>query len=198
MSEIVETNQAKKRLSLRKILLLLAVISSPLGCCGCAFLLDVLPASLLPPGVNFIMNLFESEARIENRSQETLYLTPFTTTYGRPVVIKQLTFIRQRDIPLEPQQSMVLTYDAADMPLSGIAVCRSSGNCRLAVTHHSGVYYLDAFEDLPELEPDWLLAIQSQPQYSFEIVLIPMLSLLPIILFASWLYLGRLQSKRAG
>jgi hypothetical protein len=141
-------------------------------------------------------NLFESEARVENRSSETLYLTPFTTTYGRPVVIKQLTFIRQRDIPLEPQQSMVLTYDAADMPLSGIAVCRPSGECRLAV-NHSGVYSLESFEDLPELEPEWLLAIQSQPQYSFEILIIPMLSLLPVILFSSWLYL-RLKSKPAG
>jgi hypothetical protein len=145
-----------------------------------------------------MVNLFEAETRVENRSGEVLYITPFTTTYGRPVIIKQFTFIRQRDIPLQPKQSLVLTYDAADMPLSGIAVCRTSGECRFVAADYSGVYYLDSFDDLPELNPGWLSTIQAQPQYSFEIVVIPILSLLPVILFSGWLYLGRREGKRAG
>jgi hypothetical protein len=189
MTNVIETNQAKKRLPVRVILLLLAVVSSPLGCCGCIFLLDVLPASLLPPKVDFIVNLFEAQARVENRSGETLYITPITTTYGRPVVIPQPTFIRQRDIPLQPNRSIVLTYDVADMPLSGIAVCRTDDDCRLLAVDYSNVYYLDSFENLPRLEPSWLLAIRSHPPYNFGIVLLPVLSLLPVVLFSSWLYL---------
>jgi hypothetical protein len=104
MPEIIGTNQAKKHPIARRILLLLALVSSPLGCCGCAFLLDALPASRLPPAVNFAVNLFDAEARVENRSGETVYLTPFTTTTGRLVVIKQLSSIRQRNIPLQPKR----------------------------------------------------------------------------------------------
>lgn len=189
MFVVVETHQAKKSPPVRVILLLLAMVSSPLSCYGFIFLLQALPASLLPPGINFFVNLFEAEARVENRSGETFYITPITTTYGRPVVIKQFTFIRQRDIPLQPNHSIVLTYDAADMPLSGIVVCRTNDDCRLLAVVPSDVYYLDSFENLPRLEPGWLLAIQSHSQYSFDIVLFPVLGLVPVILFLSWLYL---------
>jgi hypothetical protein len=189
--DVVETNRVRKRITVRKILLLLAVLSSPLGCCGCVFLLNVLPPALLPP----MMNLFETEARIENRSGETLYLTPITTTRGRPEVITQLAFLRQRDIPLQPGRSIVLTYDAADMPLSGIAVCRTNDDCRLLAVDYSNAYYLDSFEDLPGLEPGWLLAIRSLSPYNFSIVLFPVLGLVPVVLFLSWLYLGKLEKK---
>lgn len=198
MSDAVGTNRVKKRPRVRMILLLLALVSSPLCCCGPIYLLNVLPSSFLPPAVDFMVNLFEEEVRVENRSGETLYITPITTTYGQPMVIPQSTFIRQRDIPLQSNGSIVLTYDSADMPLSGIAVCRTDNDCRLLAANHSKVYYLDSFESLPKLEPNWLLAIRSYPHYSFGIVLIPVLSLLPVVLFLGWLYLGRLENKRAG
>ena len=189
MTDVVETNRVRKHLPVRVILLLLVVVTSPLCCCGVTFLLNTISPSL---------NIFHGEAQVENRSGETLYITPITTTYGHPVVIGQFTFIRQRDIPLQPNHSIVLTYDTADMPLSGIAVCRTNDNCRLLPVAHLDMYYLDSFESLPRLEPGWLLAIRSHPQYSFEIALIMVLSLLPVVLFSSWLYLGKLENKRAG
>lgn len=195
MSDPIELNRTRKRSRIRNILLLLALISSPLFCCGCVFLLEALPSSLLPSSLDFIVNLFEAEVRIENKSGETLYVTPITTTYGRPMVITQPTSFYWRDIPLRPDGSVVLTYDAADMPLSGVAVCRTNADCRLLDVVGSGVYDLDSFEKLPELEPSWLLAVQSQPQYNFSIVLIAVLSLLPVGLFVGWLYLGRLGNE---
>jgi hypothetical protein len=190
MSETNGSTQPKKQSLARKLVLLLALVTSPLACCGCSFLLDALPASFLPPAVSFIVGTFEAEARVENRSGETLHLTPFSTTTGRLVVIKQPTSLRQRDIPLSPNNSIVFTYDAADMPLAGIAVCRTSGDCRWIETDYSNEYYLDSFEALPELESGWLQAMQSQPQYSFDLVVMPLLGLVPVVLFLAWLYWG--------
>jgi hypothetical protein len=198
MTNVVQTDQASRPRPLRAILLLLALITSPLVCCGAIQLLEALPASLFPPALDFTLSLFEAEARVENRTTETFYLTPITTTNGQPMVIAQNISLRQRDIPLEPNGSVVLKYDSADMPLSGIAVCRTDEDCRLLPVDNSGVYVLDSYENLPDLEPSWLLAIQSQPLNNYSNVLFPALSLLPLLLFASWLYLGRLEKKRAG
>jgi hypothetical protein len=198
MSDLVELDQSRKHSRSRRILLLLALISSPLLCCGGSFVLEVLPASLLPASVDFMVNLFEAEATVENRSGEILYITPISTTFGRPMVISQRTSFRLHDIPLRPNRSMMLTYDRADMVLSGIAVCRANNECRLLAVDGSDNYYVDSFENLPELEPDWLLAIQSGLRYNFSPVLIPIMSLVPVVLFLSWLYLGRQGGKRTG
>jgi hypothetical protein len=109
----------------RAILFLLAVLTSPFLCCGAVQLLDSLPASVLPAPLDFTLNLFESQAQVQNRTSETLYLTPLTTTYGYPLVIPQTAGLRLRDIALAPNASATLEYDSADMPLAGIAVCRS-------------------------------------------------------------------------
>ena len=191
MTDTVGTNQARKYRTAGAILLLLAVLSSPLGCCGCAFILNALPTPFQLP----MMDLFKGEAQVENRSGETVYLTPITMTYGYPIVIGQPASIRQRDFPLQHDRSIVLTYDTADAPLSGIAVCRADGDCRLLDADRSGVYYLDSFDTLPRLKMDWLLAIQSHPTYSFNILLFLVLSLLPVVLFSGWLYFARLGKK---
>lgn len=185
MTNLVETNQTKKRLPFRKILLMLAVISSPLTICGCLSLLSALP---------FPMNIFQTEARVENRSAETLYITPITTTHGQPEVIIQLAFAQQR-IPLQPKATIVLTYDSADTPLSGIGVCRPDDDCRLLPVDHSNTYYVDTFEQLSNLEPGWLFLIQSLPLNNRIFTAPPALGLLPIALFLIWLYLGRLENK---
>jgi len=198
MTDVVQTDPTSRPRPLRAILLILALITSPLLCCGAIQLLEALPGSLLPSGLDFTLNLFEAEARVENRTTETFYLTPITTTYGPPQVIAQNISFRRRDIPLEPNGSVLLKYDSADRPLAGIAICRTDEDCRLLAFDNSGVYVLDSYESLPDLEPSWLLAIQSQPLNNYSNVLIPVLSLLPILLFASWLYLGRLEKKRAG
>lgn len=133
--------------------------------------------------------MFEVEARVENRSGELLYLTAITTTTGEPLVIAQRAFLRQRDIPLQPNQSVVLLYDAADRPLAGIAVCRPNDDCRLLAVDYSNQCHVDSFESLPPLESSWLVAIRAHPQYSFNKVLFPVLGFVPVSLFVSWVYL---------
>ena len=180
MSDAVdETKGTKKRSPLRW--LLLALILSPLTCCGGFYILSVLPGMTL--------GLFETEVRIENRSDETLYITPITTTYTEPRVIPQPGRIRQVDIPLRSDHSIILTYDAADFPLAGVVVCREDGECRLLETEYPGVTVLDSFESLPTLEPNWLQAMQTSPHYRYGIVIFPLLGLVPVVLFLNWLYL---------
>ena len=182
---------------LRVILLLLTLLTSPLICCGALQVLNALPSSLLPGGLNFTLHLFESEARIENRTAETFYLTPITTSYGRPAVIPQNIAFRQRNIPLAPKNSVLLQYDSADMPLSGIAVCRTDTDCRLLAVDYSGAYILDSYESLPPLEPSWSAALQSSPLHNYSNIIFPVLSLLPILLFVGWIYVGSLEKKEA-
>jgi len=138
---------------------------------------------------SFALNWFEAEVQVENHTAETLYLTPITTTRGKPEVIRQPGSIRQRDFPLSPGQSQRLKYDTADAPLAGIAVCRTSEDCRLLTTEHTDEYDLNAYEDLAILAPEWLKAIQSSPKRNLGVVIFPVLGLVPIILFISWLYL---------
>src|SRR5690242_17347964 len=117
MTEKVQPNTSRRRRPLRVILLSLALLTSPLVCCGAIQLLDALPQSFLPSGIGFILNLFEAQARVENRTAETLSITAITTTYGRPMVIPQNIAFRQRDIPVQPKGTVVLEYDSADLPL---------------------------------------------------------------------------------
>jgi hypothetical protein len=160
--------------------------------------LDALPSASLPGAVDFIVNLFESEARVDNHTSETLYLTAITTTYGEPRVIRQNIAFRQRDIPIGPQGSVTLQYDAADSSLAGIAVCRKDNDCRLLPASTSGVYALNSFESLESLDPAWQRAINSQPVYNVFSLIVVVLSLACILLFATWLYLNRRDRQRAG
>ena len=179
MSDTAETKQVKKRSPLRW--LLLALILSPLTCCGGIYILSALP------GVTPI--LFEMEVGIENGTDETLYLTPITTTYRDPRIIPQRAFIRQTNISLRPGRSITLTYDAADAPLAGVTVCQKDGECRVLENEGSGITVLDSFEALPKLEPGWLQAIQTATPYRFGILIYPLLGIVPIVLFLNWLYL---------
>jgi hypothetical protein len=181
MSDTVETKGATKRSIPRLIWLLLALLFSPFTCCGGFYTLSALPG--VTPG------LFETDARIENRTDETLYLTPITTTYRDPMVIPQIGRIRQVDIPLRPGRSITLTYDAADAVLAGAAVCRKDGECRVLDTEYSGVTVLDSFAALHKLDPSWRQAIEASPRYRFGILIYPLLGLVPVVLFLNWLYL---------
>ena len=169
----------KKKISPKLLLLLFAVLLSPLTCFGRTYIINLLPEP-------FSLNIFETGFWVENQTEEILYITPITTTTGEPLIIRQAKSIRQRDFPIRPGQNLILTYDAADRPLSGIAVCRSSDDCRLLATDYTNEYILDSYEDLPPLEQNWLLAVQQSQTRDFGIVLFPILGLVPIILFASW------------
>jgi hypothetical protein len=124
-----------------------------------------------------------------------LYITAITTTYGDPRVIPQSIDFRQRSISVEPQGSIVLTYDSADLPLSGMVVCRSAQDCRLLPANNSAVYGVNSYEDLERLPPDWWEAIQAAPSYNYGALLIAALSLVSILLFGGWYYVVWRESK---
>jgi hypothetical protein len=111
-------------------------------------------------------------------------------------VIPQNISFRQRDIPLGPSGAVLLKYDSADMPLAGIAVCRTQQDCRLLAVDYSNVCVLESYESLPDLESSWLMAIQVHPVRNYMNIIIPTLSLLPVLLFLSWLYVGRLETRQ--
>lgn len=197
MNNVPQSSDTRRYPWIRATLLILALLTSPILCCSGVQLLDALPPSWLPGSVDFIVNLFESEARVENRTSQTLYLTAITTTYGDPRVIPQNIAFRLRDIPVRPQSSVVLKYDSADLPLAGIAVCRAEGDCRLLPADNSHMYELNSYESLESLDPSWLQAIQSYPLQNYSSLTTIVLSLLPILLFSGWLYLYRREKSRA-
>lgn len=180
---------------MRALLLSLALLTSPALCCGSLQLLDSLPSSWLPSSLSFILNLFESSARIENKTPETLYVTAVTTTYGDPRVIPQNIAFRQRDIPIGPESSIVIQYDSADLPLSGIVVCRDPGDCRLLPAGNSDVYELSSYEDLENLEPGWLEAVQSTALHNYSTLVTVGLSLVSLFLFSGWILLTRREKR---
>lgn len=173
----------------RTIVLFLAFLTSPLLLCRGSQLLALL-------GVNVGFNFFATKLQIENKTSETLYLTPITTTYGEPRVIAQTNSIRQRDFPLEASRSFILTYDSADAPLAGVLVCRAEEDCRVLKDNASVfdpnaqayIQSIASYEDLPIAEADWLQAKQAHPQNSFRVVVMSALGLLPILLFILWLF----------
>ena len=191
ISDMAANSPKKKRPPIRTVLLILLVLSMPCGCCGWFYVLDAIPASVLPPPLAFVMDLFETEALIQNNSGFTVYVTPFTTTTGTPAVISQRSSIRQRDFKLRPGKSIILFYDVADLPLSGIAVCRAVDDCRLLATDYSNRYSINSFESLPALEPEWLAALKSRPEFNISILLFFMAGIMPILLFFFWRQTGR-------
>ena len=188
----------KKLPPVQTLLLILLLLSLPCACCGWIYMLDTLPARLLPPAMDFTLNLFESYARVQNNSGVILYVTPLTTTTGTPLVIPQPSSIRQRDFPLGPCASVNLTYDSADSPLSGLAICKSENDCRLLAVDYSNQYLINSFEELPPLESSWQAAVQSYPEYNLIIVLFWMAGLLPIFLLFGWRHSVRLEKQKAG
>jgi hypothetical protein len=198
MNDIALSSDARRSRWIRSILLAMTLLTSPALCCGSLQLLDSLPAAWLPSSLDFMVNLFESTAHVENKTSQTLYITAITTTYGDPRVIPQNIAFRQRDIPVRPQSSVALQYDSADLPLAGIVVCRNSEDCRLLLANNSGVYELNAYDSLEGLEPDWLDAVQARPVHNYAPLMITAFSLIPIFLFSGWVYLNWSEKKKAG
>lgn len=191
MADRIETKPSWKYKFAQVVLLLLAVVTFPLGCCGCTLALTNLP------GVS--VGLFQTDVQLENRTGETLRITPISTTQaGPPQIIWQPAYLRQIDIPIEPNQSISLRYNSADQVLDGIAVCRENGDCRLLVYDRGDLISLESFEDLPLLDPSWLQVIQTANTYRFDLVVFSFFGLVPVVLFLSALYLSRLEKKPAG
>jgi hypothetical protein len=195
----VSKNRASRKIQwVQSILLVLALLTSPVLCCGGLQFLDALPSSWLPPWLDFTLNIFEGSARVENKTPQVLYVTAITTSYGAPRVISQNIAFRQRHIPVKPQSSVVLEYDSADLPLSGIIVCKSTEDCRLLPVNNSRVYVVESYESLEKLEPDWLEASRAIPLQNNGALMVAVLSFVSIILFLSWAYLKWSAKKRSG
>ncbi len=185
MTNSTRATHSKVRSIIRWIMVILGFITSPLLCMGGLLLADaVLP---MPFG------LFKTEISVENKSGETLYLTPITTTRGEPEVILQMLALRLRDVPLQPNGMLVFTYDAADSPLTGMAVCRAGGECRL-LEGYPNPQTIASFESLPALEADWKTAIETYPEYNFVALVLLLLCLLPVGLLWGSTYVDRPRS----
>jgi hypothetical protein len=198
MNNVSENSASRKIQWVRSILLVLALLTSPALCCGGLQFLDALPSSWLPSWLDFTLNLFEGSARVENKTSQVLYVTAITTAYGTPRVISQNIAFRQRHIPVKPQSSIVLQYDSADFPLSGIIVCKSTEDCRLLPVNNSEVYEVNSYESLEKLESDWSEASRAIPLQNLGALMVAVLSFIPILLFSSWIYLKWSTKKRAG
>ena len=66
---------------LRTILLILSLLSLPFACMGFSTLAFAMPGMEI--------GFFQAEVRVENNTNETLYITPITTTYTEPRGILQ-------------------------------------------------------------------------------------------------------------
>lgn len=197
MNDAAPDGHAFRNRWMRATLLVLALLTSPALCCGGLQVLDSIPESSLPASLDFAVNLFENSALVENQTSETLYITAMTTTYGDPRIIPQNIAFRQRSIPVRSQGSILLEYDSADLPLSGIVVCKTTADCRLLPANNSDVYELTSYAGLENLEPGWLEVIQAAPLHNYGTLLIAMFSLVSIVLFGGWIYLIRRERNTA-
>ena len=198
MNEVALSSNARRTRTVRSVLLVLALLTSPALCCGGLQLLDSLPSSWLPSSLDFTINLFESTARVENQTSQTLYITAITTTYGDPRVISQNVAFRQRDLPVRPDGFVILQYDSADLPLSGIVVCRDTENCRLLPVGTSDVYQVNSYESLETVETVWLESMQASPVLNYGALMMALVSFGPILLFSGWIYVRWREKKHAG
>jgi hypothetical protein len=169
--------KVRKTNMFRSLLLALALLTFPFACLG----MNALGSPFLDIG------FFSAEISVENQTPETLYLTPITTTYGDPRVITQNRSLLHKDLPLHPGESMLLTYDSADSPLTGIALCREGGDCRLLENTGQDVLTVNQIDKLPILDESWLALLQSAPEYNFHFLLYAGFALTPLVLlFFRW------------
>ncbi|MBT3713209.1 MAG: hypothetical protein HOG15_07655 [Anaerolineae bacterium] len=168
----------------RLLVLLLALFSSPFACMGAGSIIFALPSM---DSIGF----FHGEVRVENHSAESLYITPITTTYAEPRIITQALSLYYRDIPLKASASLNITYDTADFPLAGIAICREKGDCRLLeYTQQEKLTFKD-FDALPPLDESWIAVIRSAPKYNFQLFIFAGFALMPFALLALWWHLRK-------
>ena len=168
----------------RLIVLLLALLSSPFACMGAGSIIFALP------GMDNI-GFFHGEVRVENHSPETLYITPITTTYAEPRIITQPLSLYYHDIPLKAGASLNITYDTADFPLAGIAICREKGDCHLLEYIQQETLTFSEFDALPPLDESWLATIQTAPKYNLQLFIFTGFALTPIALLALWWRSGK-------
>ena len=169
--------QVRRTNMLRSLLLVLTLLTTPLA------LLGISTFAFALPGMD--VGFFLAEVRVENKTNEMLYITPITTTYAEPRVIQQKLALRQRDHLLRPADSMRLAYDTADFPLAGIVVCRTNDDCRLLENTREDVISIERFDALPTVDEQWLIVVKKTGLYNFAVFIYAIFILLPFIFF--WL-----------
>ncbi len=177
--------KVRKTNMFRSLLLALALLTFPFACLGA----NALGSPFLDIG------FFGAEISVENQTTELIYLTPITTTYGDPRVISQNRSLLHKDLPLHSGESMLLTYDSADSPLAGIALCRESGDCRLLEYNRQETLIFNDFDVLVPLDESWLATIQAAPKYNLQLIIFTGFALTPFALLALWWWLGRSEEQ---
>ena len=180
--DAIETNAPRKRITARVILLVLAIMTSPLCCLGTTLLEAIIPEEM------DYLSFFAAEVVVENDTGEILFVTPITTTRGYPQVIRQATSLKQCQIPVAPGDSVALSFDAADFPLDGMAVCRGEVDCRL-LAHDFAAVNVEDYQALPALDDGWLEAAQGCKPFNVSLVLFPLLAMVPLGAFVAWVVL---------
>lgn len=185
---------AKKYRIARLIVFVLFLCSLPLACLGCFPAFSLLPADWLPFAFTF-----QAQVTIENHTPDTLLLTPFTTTRGYPQVIPQTGTLRGRDYPLPPGGNRTLSYDTADAPLAGIAVCDTNEACHLLEAGSGEHINLSAemLSTLPPLPDDWQTARLNAPRSDYTVPVLVLLALLPLLFLGLWVFLGKKERLEA-
>ena len=171
---------------IRSALLALAILS--LFC-------SLLAGALLGLGRN--NGFFYGSVLVENQTNETFTLTPITTTYPEPRVIRQAMTPRNRDHLLKPNASVLLTYDKADFPLAWILVCRENGDCRLLEYTWKESLSIDNFDALPTADESWVAAKEKVALRNYAGMLYLVFIIISLVLFAVWWVVGKKNEKSA-
>lgn len=164
----------------RSILLAFALLS---------LLCGLLVGGMLGLGKN--TGFFQATVLVENHTDESLTITPITTTYAEPRVIRQTFSPRQRDHLLKPGASIILTYDTADFPLAGIVVCNESGDCRVLKNTRDETLSIEDFNILPNVDESWLAAKEKIGLQNYAGMIYIALIILSLILFWLWWRMGK-------
>ncbi len=187
---------------LRLLLLISGLVLSPLLCGSCAILAQGIPPERLPASVDFVLHMWEARARVENHTNETLYLTPITTALGKPEAIPQ--WLRGRDVPVRAGRQVTIMYNV-EFGLDGFVVCRTPGDCRWLDASSpqkrgeagEAICQIVAFDNLPAVPLDWLTAVRATPRLNPPAWLMLLAGGLPLICFWGWWTLSRRAPSKA-
>jgi hypothetical protein len=185
------------------LLFLVACLSLPLCCC---------PTLPLINNVNPIHLFFLVEFRVNNESDETVYITPvgtMRTLQKQRYVLSRASprlpgtpALRQGDIRLDPGESVRIIYDDEDIAASEIAVRNAQGEYRQLVisgrqkrlTSDEGmpenVYTIRSFDRLSKIAPEVLAVVKEAGRSNrgvwiwMALLVVP--GLIPIALLLVW------------
>ncbi|MCP4143476.1 MAG: hypothetical protein GY755_24850 [Chloroflexi bacterium] len=162
----------------RTILLILAILSSPFACLGAG--------SIIFAFTDTDLDFFNATVHIENQTNESLYITPITTTYADPRVILQPRYFRNKELLLRPHSTIRVSYDSADTPMEGIALCSENGTCRLLENSWEETLIISDFDALPLVDESWLSVIDATSTYNFSMLIYIIFFTFPFIFLGLW------------